>query len=113
MWWFIVLLHLPIASPLSCILEQFVALCPWDEMIMQHISVPILSYPSVRALGLGVDVFADMLVCSSHKLEASDPMVTDASDVYTWAATPCLGLAATPLVAGVHHLPAGLPMACI
>ena len=24
----------------------------------------------------------------------------------------CLGLATTPLVAGVHHLPAGLPLEC-
>ncbi len=72
-WRCIVLLHLPIASPLPSILEQFVAL--WDEMIMQHISVLILSYPSVRALSLGIDVFADLLVCSSHKPEAGGAMV--------------------------------------
>ena len=32
--------------------------------------------------------------------------------MYTWAAMLCLGLAATPLVAGVNHLPAGLPLEC-
>ncbi|KAL3130113.1 hypothetical protein ABBQ38_15566 [Trebouxia sp. C0009 RCD-2024] len=106
MWRCIVLLHLPIASPFPSILEQFIAL--WDEMIMQHISVLILSYPSVRALSLGIDVFAGLLLCSSHKPEAGCPMVAYAhvhmSQQYCACNNPPCGWCAPPASRFAHSM---------
>ena len=47
----------------------------WNEMVMQYITVLLMSYTSIRALSLGVDVLADLLVCTSHKLEAGYTMI--------------------------------------
>lgn len=82
----------------------------WDEMIMQHISALILSYPSVRALSLGIDVFGGLLLCSSHKPEAGGPTVAYARA--HMGSNTVLRSCINPLVAGVDHLPAGMPMAC-
>ena len=72
-WTSIVLLHLPLVSPMTSLLEQSVTL--WNEMVTQHIILLLMSYTSVRALSLGVDVLADLLVCTNHKLEAAYTMV--------------------------------------
>ena len=76
MWTSIVLLHLPFISPMASMLERSVAL--WNEMVTQYIIVLLMSYTSIRALSLGVDVLADLLVCTSHKLEAGNTMVRNA-----------------------------------
>ena len=76
MWTSIVLPHLPFVSPMASMLEQSVAL--WNEMVMQYIIVLLISYTSIRALSLGVDVLVDLLVCTSHKLEAGYTMVRNA-----------------------------------
>ena len=43
-------------------------------MVTQYIDV-LMSHTSMRALGLGVDVLAGLLVCPSHKLEAGHTMI--------------------------------------
>ena len=51
---------------------------------------------------------ANLLVCASQKLETGDAVELYSqvhSNVYTWAATVCLGLATTPVVTDVHFLP--------
>ena len=65
--------HLRLVSPMASTLERSAAL--WNEMVTQHIVVLRMSYSSIRALSLGVDVLADLVVCTSHKLEAGYTMI--------------------------------------
>ena len=74
--WCIVLLQLPIVRPFARILEQSVALR--NEMVTQYVSVLSPCHAFVRIFGLGVSVFADLLVSASNKLEGCGAMVADA-----------------------------------
>ena len=69
----VVLLHLPLVRPMTSMLEQCATF--WSEMVTQYIIVLLMSYTSIRALSLGVNVLADLLVCTSHKLEAGYTLI--------------------------------------
>ena len=53
--------------PISSLLKKPVAL--WHPVLLDDIIVLILPYPFEQALCLGVDILADLLVSSGHRLE--------------------------------------------
>lgn len=57
-----------------------------------------------------INLFADMIVYANHKLDASDNMIRHTHVHMGSNAT--LGSGTVPPIASVHHLPAGLPLAC-
>ena len=79
----------------------------WNEVITEHISVLILCHYLVGELGLRIGLFADLFVSACHKLETCGAMIADAH-----VHMSSKGIEIVPLVAGVHHLPAGLPLVC-
>ena len=71
----IVLLQLPVASPMGTLLEQSVTL--WLEQLSDHITVLISADSSVATPIFGVGVVAGLLVSASHKHQLGGTPVAD------------------------------------